>query len=525
MIRPGTLGSRRFVVTALAASTTWMAAVAGDVVAQPPAAAPSAEPPGDDGLPPPAAPSAAAPAPAPAPAPATAAPEIEPGHAARLEKAIEARKAGQFEAALTMLRALVAEAPQLARAWHEIGVLYALHGQLDDARTAFEAALERDPTLLAARMNLAEILRAEGKFGAALPHYRTVAAAAGVDRSVQLAARKGAAISLIGLGDREGARAELTALQDADPSGEAGTWAKERLASLDADARAPADVAEADAEVERLIQTGRIREAADLAGQTCREAPSAERCYRQAVALLALRDYLGAVAALRASLQVDKAYLPALSAWPTAIRKLRGEGAQALQVPFAAPGEVATRKAARALVEGDLLLAEQTATAAMEASGPSATLLLCRAQARLLRGDHRRAVADFEALAARRPGYDLARSGQAAVAFAEGRLDVARRLAELPPAATIPVGVELPDGFDADADVRAFVLWHHDEVDHRLAMLLDPGRRPRQVRPPPPSLDVEALRPPPTAEAAPAPGRGGANPGRGAAGTKGRRAR
>ena len=186
---------------------------------------------------------------------------------------------------------------------------------------------------------------------------------------------------------------------------------------------------------------------------------------------------------------------------------------------------MATRRAARAFLGGETLLAEQIASAAMDASGPSATLLLCRAQARLLRGDLRRATADFEALNSRRPGYDLARSGLVAVAFAEGRLEMARRLAELPAAANVPMGVELPDGFDPNADLRAFVLWHHDEVEHRFGMLLDPGRRPRQVRPLPTALDIETLRLPQSADtAAAAPGRSpkakGASRAPGAAGRK-----
>ena len=139
MIRLDTLRWQRQLVAAIAASAVATAAAPYGAIAQPAPAGPS----GDAG-PPPAAPSdAAAPAqalgaatqPTAAQAAVRAAP-VDPALEARLDKAIAARKAGSFDVALEILRGLLADAPQLARAWHEIGVLYALHGQLDEARAA-----------------------------------------------------------------------------------------------------------------------------------------------------------------------------------------------------------------------------------------------------------------------------------------------------------------------------------------------------------------------------------------------------
>lgn len=457
----------------------------GTAGAQPPPAGPS--PTTNPSTPAPAAP---APAPAATPNPASPAPTAEQD--AAIASIVSLRKAGRFGEAFAAARALSTAAPGLARGWHELGTLYALHGQLEDAATAYGRAVALDQNLHAARFSLAEVQRADGRHRAAVEHYRALLAAPGLG----VAARRGEAICLLALGDRDAARVSLTALRDLDPSDEAGQWAQERLAAMERESAGGADVAELDAQAEAHFRAGRYRAAADAADFACREAPSAGRCYRLAVCQLALRDYLAAVGALRAALRVDPGHLPSLSAWPTALRKLRGEGSGGVRVSLAQPApSEAIRLAADALLTGDLLLAERIAGRALAGGAASAVLHVVRAESRLRRGDTRRARVDFQAALRRRPKLQLARDGLLACDLADGRLANVRTALRLPSPPRPPEGVVLPAGYDANADLAAWERWRRNGLDHRLRSLDDAGLRPYPPFVPPASIDVESLRP------------------------------
>lgn len=449
------------------------------------------------------APAAAAAAPSAAARSSAQAPDASP-----ISRALVLREAGRHGEALALLQAHLRQSPHDARAWAEVGLLYAVHGQLEDARAALEAALRLAPGDAAILHNLAEVLRSDGRFAAALPHYAALAA------SGDAAALRGQALCLLGLARRAEAKTVLTALASRADAGPLSQWAQEQLARLASagDGTTDADVLAADAERERLLAAGSSRAAADLGVGLCHQAPTPDRCHRAAVAALAARDYLAAVGALRAALRLRPDHLPALSAWPTALRKLRSEGLGGAPVGFQIDaGEAAGTaevRARRALLAGDWLVAERIAATAIAAGKAGVVLLLCRAEALLRLGDGRGARIAFEALATRRPSLDLARSGIAAAAWSEGLVDLARQAAALPPRIELPVGVELPDGFDADADLRAAVLHHRDEVDRRLAMGLDPGRRPGQPSRVRQTIDVEALRVVPAPSAPPAAPRG-----------------
>lgn len=463
----------------------WLGGAAASASAQPAPAGPT-----------PAGPSAAA---ASAAAPADrAAPAAAAEDDAVIDKIVALRRAGRFSEAFAVAKGLTQQRPASARAWHELGTLYALHGQLEDAAAAFERAVALDPVLHAARMSLAEVLRADRRYRPALEHYQALYAAP----DVGLEARRGAAICLLALDRRDEAKAALTALQQADPNGEIGQWAGERLAALAKDGAGGADIASLDAQTEAHFRAGRYREAADAAGMACSEAPSAPRCYRAAVSLLALRDYLAAVGALRAALRCDPGHLPSLSAWPTALRKLRGEGAGGLDVSLRHPQPAqGLRRAALALLDGDLLLAERLADDALSQAPTSAILLLVRAEARLRRGATARARVDFRAALGRRPKLEIASAGLLACDLADGRITGVRAALRLPAPPAPPEGVVLPQGYDPNADVRAWDRWRRNTFDTRLRGLADPGIRPPQPFSPPASLDVEALRPDPTTAA------------------------
>ena len=91
------------------------------------------------------------------PAPVNPASALE--HGQRLLKASELMKQGRRDEAATVLRALVAEAPEIVQAHRLLAV--ALHeiGDLVGAENAFRAALALDPGLAAAATGLSEVLR------------------------------------------------------------------------------------------------------------------------------------------------------------------------------------------------------------------------------------------------------------------------------------------------------------------------------------------------------------------------------
>lgn len=81
-----------------------------------------------------------------------------------LESAQSARKAGRYAEAAAGLQTWLGGHPKDARALHELGVLYAIHGQLAEATTQFEAALAVDPGQLETQQALDVVRRAREAF-------------------------------------------------------------------------------------------------------------------------------------------------------------------------------------------------------------------------------------------------------------------------------------------------------------------------------------------------------------------------
>ena len=84
-----------------------------------------------------------------------------------LEAAQAARKAGRYADAAAGLQTWLGAHPKDARALHELGVLYAIHGQLIEATSQFEAALAADPGQLETQQALGVVRKAREAFARA----------------------------------------------------------------------------------------------------------------------------------------------------------------------------------------------------------------------------------------------------------------------------------------------------------------------------------------------------------------------
>ncbi len=427
--------------------------------------------------------------------PATAAP------ADPIAAAIAARKAGDFAGAAGLLEGLVARDPKNARARHELGVLYAVHGQLPEAAGHFRGALELDPDLHASRRNLAEVLRADGRCSDALPQYAELYDAEPAARADAL---RGRAICEEAGGDVEAARLTLTRLANGHSDSPAGRWAAGHLAALDSEGGTDAITAmQCDGEGRKLFEEQRYGDAAAWFGMAFEQSQSADRAYRQGIALLAARDYGGAASAFERALALEPAHLPALGAWRTAQLKRRQDGSGGASVEFVAdPNLDPTPRVAKALSEGDLTLAERVASAGLGGRFKGATLHMLRAEARLRGGRLRLAELDLSAVLRGRKTYAPATAAMAELRLRQGRIRDARTLAGLP-AADAPVFAASRDQqLEGQNDLVAFTRYRRIAFNRLLAMHADPGLKPLLPFDGRDALDPESIAPPP----APAPG-------------------
>lgn len=415
---------------------------------------------------------------------------------AQIAAALAARKSGDFDAAQRILQAVVTDDPRNARALHELATLLAIHGELAKAAAGYESALAADPTQTASRRALAEVLRGQGRCDAALPHLRALKD----DPASRARALRGTAVCEQATGNRQGAIEALDTLASEQRGTTLGAWAAQRRKLVDnAGADAQISAATAQAEGARHFAARRYGAAAAWFEHACRTEATPDRCYQHGIALLATREFLAAVGALRTALKLDPAHAPSLSAWPTAARMLRGVGAGGLQVDLTGGQQrPATQRAAQALLDGDLLLARRIADSALKASGGKGVVLrLERAEALLRDGFFGAADKDLRFVLGRTPAHPVARAARAELMFLQGRVIKARNLAGLTAPPTAPVGAsdEVRAAYgSADRDLQAFAAWRRAAFDHRMRMLLDPGVKPPATFAWRGTLDVESLR-------------------------------
>lgn len=426
--------------------------------------------------------------------PAGAAAPVAAPATSPVDQAVALRQAGQFDQAAKLLLQWLGDHPEDARARTELGVLYALHGQLRPALDQFGLAVQADPKLRAARWNLAETLRADERCTEALPHYAKLVE----DDPRDGPPYKGQVLCGAILGQWDAALAACDLLGKRFPGTSLGKWAdsqRDRIAQMRAGG-APT-VGQMEAEGKQLFAEKRYADAAVWLAAAAAQEPSADRHYRHAMALLGAQDLLGCQAALDRAIKLDSNHQPARMAMATVARALRNFGSGAADIGFDKLDETIERALARALADSDGVVARQLAqlvTSAKDAKPFGAVAYLLAGEVLLRDGQAAKALELFDKAVKAKANHDAARKASADAMVQLGRYADARKLAQLPPP---------PPHVADNADLPVFVRQRRIEFTHQLKMMLDPG-----VRPLPAIVDLVAgdlPLPPPPAPPPPAP--------------------
>ena len=106
------------------------------------------------------------------PAAEQAVPKVERGNALAFEQAVAALRANRLREAEVLLLQITADQPELAGPWVNLGQVYVLLEQPDEARRAFTQAVAANPRSCAAHNQLGVLSRQFGDFRSAEQHYR-----------------------------------------------------------------------------------------------------------------------------------------------------------------------------------------------------------------------------------------------------------------------------------------------------------------------------------------------------------------
>ncbi len=414
-----------------------------------------------------------------------------------LAQAQQARKTGDFTKAAKLLLDHLAAHPDDARGHHELGVLYAVHGQLRDAREQFEAGLRTEPNLAESRQALADLLRAEDRCPEALPHYQKLLS----DDADRAKALKGQLLCQTMLGQWPAAAATCDAAIGRTQGTELGKWLTDRCQQVRTAAQSgQLSAGQMDAEGKALFGEKRFTDSEvwfELALQT---EPNADRAYRLAMARLGAGELLGCHTALQQALALEPNHQASLMALATVARALRTLGTEGQSIDFKQFDEVPEQAIGRALLADDLVLARQLVAAALptkpavEAPPPGAVLLWLAGELALRDAQYSKAAEWFDKALKARASFDAAKKGLADASYQLNRISEARRLAGLPP----------PPAWLADnADLKLFVDKRRAEVRHQLRMAFDPGLHPRPALVD--QVEAELPGPPPKVEEPPPP--------------------
>jgi len=89
----------------------------------------------------------------------------------RINLALRFYELGRYDEGIQLLRGLLAFDPSWQDAWHNLGLLYLAKNQTEEARSAFEAARQRDPLNAATLLNLGYLYDRDGHRDEALDAY------------------------------------------------------------------------------------------------------------------------------------------------------------------------------------------------------------------------------------------------------------------------------------------------------------------------------------------------------------------
>ncbi len=406
-----------------------------------------------------------------------------------IKAANQARRSGKFSEAFSQLAQLAKRYSEDPRIQHELGVLYAIHGQLGEAASRLGNALRLDPLMMESRRGLAEVLRADGRCHRALGHYQKL-----VDRSRhRVVGLRGVALCQEMLGDLDAARAALQLLIRDHGEAPIGAWAKDYLPSLDSSQGVTPRAAEREGMLH--FKSKNYAAAAAWFELACGRGPSADRCFRLATARVGCNDLLGASIALRVALRIDPKHMPSLSAWARVARGLRARGKGGVGVRLSGNhGKPVEQRIAEALLEDDLLLAEQLATASIQSGNKGRVLRWLRAETRLRSGHLTWASDDLDVIERKHKKLSQVTYARAAIAARLQQWQSARKILGLAAPPRPPEGRELPAEVDVQTDIKAFLRWRRSATDHQIRRLLDVGLRPFAEFVPPVFFNPESVR-------------------------------
>ena len=99
-------------------------------------------------------------------------PKVDRSNELAFDQAVAALRAGRLQEAEVLLLQITADQPELAGPWVNLGQIYVLLEQFEDARMAFANAVDANPRSCAAHNRLGVLSRQFGDFRGAEEHYR-----------------------------------------------------------------------------------------------------------------------------------------------------------------------------------------------------------------------------------------------------------------------------------------------------------------------------------------------------------------
>jgi tetratricopeptide (TPR) repeat protein len=100
-------------------------------------------------------------------------PKVRRGNAAAFDQAVAALRSGRLQEAAVLLQEITVDQPELAGPWVNLGQVYVMLQQFEDARRAFTSAIVANPRSCAAHNQLGVLSRQFGDFPSAEEHYRS----------------------------------------------------------------------------------------------------------------------------------------------------------------------------------------------------------------------------------------------------------------------------------------------------------------------------------------------------------------
>jgi tetratricopeptide (TPR) repeat protein len=94
--------------------------------------------------------------------------------AARLERAVQHKIVGEYDAAVELLQSVLADAPESPDAHHELGLVYVFTGLFDESTAELEKAVELSPDTIKFLIDLGKTHTMLGDYDKAIPPFRRV---------------------------------------------------------------------------------------------------------------------------------------------------------------------------------------------------------------------------------------------------------------------------------------------------------------------------------------------------------------